>query len=82
MIIKRLGLDEGRPITIISFLIKFRMASGYVDVHEGAVIWPLSYLSSVVPKSLYRATLISPEDIHHHRRATDQKITTYFEGVY
>ena len=37
------GFYGNQPITIISFLIDFRMACNNADVHESAAVWLLPY---------------------------------------
>ena len=51
MMIGKGGFDGNQPITIIPFLMNFRMSCNIADVHEGATVWLLPYFLRSADKS-------------------------------
>ena len=75
------GFDGTQLITVIPFLMYFRMACNNVDVHEGATVWLFPYFLRSTANGSYHARLSNPEDVRKHRRTKDTKITLYPEAI-
>ena len=82
MIVGIEDFNGSQPITIISFLVDYRMPCYNGDVQEDAAMWLLPYLLRGTVKSSYYAWVSSPKDARRNHLSKDQKVTTYPEAVH